>query len=128
MNAFAGGLAVVSDHSSATVRDLLGAASLPPSPIAYRTMLSSQDTGALSAVDATIKAGTCIAPHSHAHEDEVCVVVSGIAEFRMPDRILRRRAGESLLIARGTTHEVRAVTEVRLIAALTRHDLGLATE
>ncbi|TNC47223.1 cupin domain-containing protein [Rubellimicrobium rubrum] len=128
MNAFARGLSVVSDHSAAMARDLLGAAGLQPGPITFHTTLSSQDTGALSAVHATIRAGTCIAPHCHAHEDEVCLVVSGIAEFRMPDRILRRRAGESLLIPCGTTHEVRAVTELRLIAALTRHDLGLAAE
>jgi mannose-6-phosphate isomerase-like protein (cupin superfamily) len=126
MNAFSSRPPAVPCLPAAMARDMLGTTGLPHSAITCHTMLSSLDTGSLSVVDSTWPADTCIPSHLHADEDEICVVLSGIAEFRMPERILRRRAGESIVIPRGTQHEVRAVTEVRHIAILTRRGLDAA--
>ncbi|TNC71638.1 cupin domain-containing protein [Rubellimicrobium roseum] len=108
---------------AAMARDLMGAAGPLPSRITYHAMLSSRDTGALGVTDCTTPAETLVPAHSHAEEDELCIVLSGLLEFRLPGRILRRRAGESLFIPRGTEHEVRALTESRHIAVLTRRSL-----
>ena len=124
MNAFARDLSAPPCLPSAMARDLLGVAGLPASAVTYHAMLSSRDTGILSLVDCTIAAGVCIPSHLHSHEDEICVVLSGIMEFRMEDRILRRRTGECILIPRGAAHEVRAVTEARHISLLRHHEAG----
>ncbi|WP_210527246.1 cupin domain-containing protein [Rubellimicrobium arenae] len=108
---------------AAMARDLMGAAMFPTPSIRYHTMLSSHDTGALSVLDSTTPAEACIPPHVHDDRDELCVILSGILEFRMAGRILRRRAGESIFIPRGIEHEVRAVTEARHIALLSRTSL-----
>jgi len=124
MNAIARDISAAANISAAMARDLLGYGTLRPSAITYHTILSSLDTGAgLSLADTTWDAGTQIARHVHRSEDEVLIVLSGIVEVRLGGRSIRRNAGETLFIPRGMEHSVKAVTEARHIAILTRKSL-----
>ena len=108
----------------AMARDLLGGADLAPSPVTYHTMLSSLETrGPLSLVDSTAPAGTLVASHRHAAEDEIVVVLSGEIEVLMGGRKLLRTAGATVFVPRGTEHQIRVLTKARTIAMLTRHSL-----
>src|SRR3712207_384808 len=98
MNAFTRDLPGAAAHRADMARDLLGSAAFPHPAITYHAMLSSRDTGALSVSDSTCPAETIVPVHHHAEEDELCIVLSGVLEFRMDGRILRRRAGESVFI------------------------------
>ena len=111
----------------AMARDLLGGDGHAPSPVTTHTTLSSLDTrGPISLLDSTAPAGFVVATHSHPAEDEIIVVLSGEIEVRVGGRRLLRTAGASVFIPRGTEHQVRAVTEARTIAMLTRGSLGTA--
>ena len=124
MNALARDLSSAANVSKAMARDLFGFATLAPSAIAYHTMLSAPDTQAgLGLVDSTWPEGTHIARHRHHAEDEIVIVLSGTLEVRIAGRAVRRGAGESVFIPRGVEHEVRAITEARHIAILTRKSL-----
>ena len=102
-------------------RDLLGFDTLPPSAITYHAMLSSLDKeGGLNLVECTWPAGTHIPCHVHHCEDEIFIVLSGTVELRVAERTFRCGAGERAFTPRGTQHEVRALTETRHIAILTR--------
>lgn len=124
MNAIARDLSAAANVSTAMARDLLGFGTLRPSAITYHTILSSLDTGAgLSLADSTWEAGTQIARHVHQDEDEVLIVLSGTVEVRIAGRAIRRGPGETAFIPRGVAHDVRAVTEARHVAILTRKSL-----
>lgn len=105
-------------------RDLSGRERAAPSAVTYHTTLSALDTrGPLGLLDSTAPAGTVMPAHSHPAEDEIVIVLSGEIELRLGGRVLRRGAGGSAFIPRGTEHSVRALTEARTIAILTRHSL-----
>jgi quercetin dioxygenase-like cupin family protein len=124
MNAFVRELSTAVDVSEAMALDLLGYSNLPPSSLTYHATLSSLETGGpLSLADCTSPAGTHIARHVHYDEDEILVVLSGTVEVSLHGRRFCRGAGESAFIARGIEHEVRALTEARHIAILTRKSL-----
>ena len=124
MNALARDLSAAANVSTAMARDLLGFGTLRPSAIAHHTILSSLDTGAgLSFVDSTWVAGTEIARHLHRDEDEIVIVLSGTVEVRVAGRTLRRGPGETAFIPRGVEHQVRALSEARFVAILTRKSL-----
>lgn len=124
MNALARDLSAAANVSKAMARDLFGFATVPPSAITYHTMLSSLEAGAgLSLADSTWIAGTRIASHLHHEEDEILIVLSGTVEIRIAGRALRRGLGETAFIPRGLDHEVRAVTDARMISILTRRSL-----
>lgn len=124
MNALARDISAAANVSTAMARDLLGYGTLRPSAITHHTILSSLDTGAgLSLADSTWAAGTQIARHVHRDEDEVLIVLSGTVEVRIAGRAIRRGPGETAFIPRGMEHDVKAVTEARHIAILTRRSL-----
>jgi len=124
MNALARDISAAANVSTAMARDLLGYGTLRPSAITHNTILSSLDTrGGLSLVDSTWDAGTQIARHVHREEDEVVIVLSGTVELRIAGRTVRRGPGETAFIPRGVEHDVKAVTEARHIAILTRKSL-----
>lgn len=124
MNAMSPTLSVPAALPAAMARDLLGATGPARFPIAHHTALSSLDTrGPLSLLDSTAPAGAAFAAHIHPAEDEILIVLSGELELCLGQRTLRCRAGTSTFIPRGTEHSVRALTEVRTIAILTRQSL-----
>ncbi len=105
-------------------RDLLGFSTLPLSSITYHSVLPSLLTGeTTSLVESTWPLGTACASHSHAQEDEILIVLSGTIEVRMAGEAVRFGPGQTAFIPRGVEHEVRAYTEARHIAILTRKEL-----
>jgi quercetin dioxygenase-like cupin family protein len=124
MTAFAPSLSPSPDHLQRMARDLLGFASRPASPITYHTMLPSILTGeAMSLVESTWPLGTACPCHRHDAENEILIVLSGTLEVRMAGQAMRFGPGQTAFIPRGLDHEVRAYTEARHIAILTRKDL-----
>ena len=124
MNAPARDLSVAANVSKAIARDLFGFDTLPPSATTDHLMLSALDTeGGLGLLDSTWPAGTHLPRHRHDIKDEILIVVSGMLEVRIGERILRRGPGEAAFIPRGVEHEVTALTEVRHIAILTAKSL-----
>ena len=124
MNAFARDLSTAVDVPKAMALDLLGYATLPPSALTYHATLSSLETGGpLGLADCSSPAGTHIPRHIHHDEDEILVVLSGTLEVSIHGRRFCRGPGESAYIARGLEHEVKALTEARHVAILTRKSL-----
>ena len=92
--------------------------------ITYHTMLSSLEAeGGLNLVDCTWPAGTHVPSHVHPIEDELLIILAGTVEVRVGERTFRCGAGETLFTPRNTEHEVRALSEARHIAILTRRSL-----
>lgn len=109
---------------AAMARDLLGGGVPSRAPFALHRALSALDgQGPLSLADASWPAGATVAPHVHAGEDELIVVLSGEIELTLGGRTLRRGAGSSAFVPRGTEHGLRAVTEARTMAILARQSL-----
>lgn len=124
MNAFAHGFSPASRLARDMARDLFGHAAPARPAVDYHTTLSALDTrGAFSVVDSTSPAGTAMPGHVHAEEDEIVIVLSGEVEIRLGERLIRRAAGTSAFIPRGTEHAVRALSQARTIAILTRQSL-----
>ena len=53
--------------------------------------------------------------HHHDHEDEMFLVVDGELEMRLRDRVERVRAGEFIIVPRGTEHCPYAEGEVQVL-------------
>lgn len=86
----------------------------------YRTILSAAESGgALSIVASTCPALSGPPRHVHAREDEVFVVLEGEVEFWMGGALLRRGAGGTAFVPRGTEHTFRTLTEARMLTILT---------
>lgn len=95
-----------------------------PPAIIYNTLLSTLETGGgLNLVDCTWPAGTHVPSHLHASEDELLIVIAGILEVCLEERTFRCGAGDTNFTPRNTKHEVRALSEARFIAILTRRSL-----
>ena len=100
---------------------------LSPPTVTCHTLLSCLDTGpGLNLVDSTWPAGTLVPSHIHHGADEVLIVLSGTVEVRMGGQAFRFGPGQTAFIPRGMEHEVRAFTETRHIAILTRRSLDPA--
>lgn len=92
--------------------------------ITYHSMLSSLGPdGGLNLVDCTWPAGTHVPSHVHPGEDELLIILAGTVEVRIAECTFRCGTGETLFIPRNSKHEVRALTEARAIAILTRRSL-----
>jgi mannose-6-phosphate isomerase-like protein (cupin superfamily) len=124
MNAFSHEHFHAPAQPAAMARDLLGGVPATRPPFALHKALSAMDgRGPLSLADASWPAGASVAAHAHPGEDELVVVLSGEIEITLGDRTLRRGPGSSIFIPRGTEHALRAVTEARTMAILTRQSL-----
>jgi quercetin dioxygenase-like cupin family protein len=124
MNAFASSLSPAPGLAQSMARDLLGFAALPAPRITYHTMLPAILTGeAMSLVESTWPLGTASPSHRHEGEDEILIVLSGTVEVRMAGQAKRFGPGQTAFIPRGMEHEVRAYSEARHIAILSRKEL-----
>lgn len=86
----------------------------------FRTMLGTAETGgALSLVDNLVPAGFGPPRHVHSREDESFAILSGEVEFWVAGESFVRGAGQGAHVPRGTEHAFRALTDVRMIVALT---------
>jgi quercetin dioxygenase-like cupin family protein len=87
-------------------------------------MLSSIEAEAgLNLVDCTWPAGTHVPSHVHPCEDELLIMLAGTVEVRIAERTFLCGVGETFFTPRNTKHEVRALSEARHIAILTRRSL-----
>ncbi len=126
MNAFSREQFHVPSQPAGMARDLLGREATTCPPFALHRALSSLDgQGPLSLADASWPAGSSIPAHVHACEDELLIVLSGEVELILGGRILRRGTGSSAFIPRGTEHSLRAITQARTMAVLTRDAFGI---
>ena len=65
---------------------------------------SSDCAGSLAVLEVEIPAGTLVKPHSHSHEDEFSLVLSGTVGVRIGDRVLDAGPGAYLVKPRGIPH------------------------
>lgn len=80
--------------------------------VTYRTILTAaQSGGAMSVTDSVSPAGSGPPRHIHHREDEAFVILTGSCEFWLAGETLRKGAGETVFIPRGTEHTFRASAE-----------------
>jgi quercetin dioxygenase-like cupin family protein len=95
-----------------TTHHILGENTVEWMGVAYRTVLSTSETGGkMSIVDSVLPVNSGPPRHVHMREDEIFYILSGECEFWLEGDTFTRGPGETVFIPRGKEHTFRVIGE-----------------